>query len=103
MLKSEFSPCAITSTKVIIPAYLIRGTMLYLLLLCQEQVLIKLHALGHVSVFGLHCEISLIGLFLVFYLRCQKMVMVQLQLLSMPTSIECKNSEFAEAHSRWLS
>jgi hypothetical protein len=31
------------------------------------------------------------------------MVMVQLQLLSMPTSIECKNSEFAEAHSRWLS
>lgn len=58
--KSNFSPCAITATKEIIPAYLIRGTMLNLLILCHEQVMIKLQALGHVSVFGLHSEISII-------------------------------------------
>ena len=101
--KSKFSPCTITATKVIIPAYLIRWTMLYLLLLCQELVMIKLHALGHVSVFGLHSQISLIGFFLEFHLRCKKIVMVQLQFLSIAASIECEYSEFAETHCRWLS
>jgi hypothetical protein len=65
--------------------------------------MIKLHALSNMSVFGLHIEVSLIGVFLVFCLRCKKMVMVQLKLLSMPTTIKCEYSEFAESHSRWLS
>lgn len=29
--------------------------------------------------------------------------MVQLKLLSIPASIECEYSEFAETHCRWLS